>query len=314
MRRKIPNTAALVAFEAAARHENLSVASEELCLTESAVSRQITALEEYLGIKLFNRIKNRLSLSHAGRVYWKNASSCLDQLEKHTLSLMAHQGLGGVLELAVIPTFTLKWLIPRLKSFYTLHPEIIINLREKPDPFLFRNHDFDAAVHFDHPAWAGVLKMELFSEDLIAVLSPRHFDVGSMSSPANLLDVPLLHKSLTVRVDGWKRWFAQVGCSDAYALRGPQYELYSMMIEGARAGLGAALVPRFYVEDEIAKGDLAAPFAECLSDEKQFCIVYPDYKQDYRPLALFLEWVGDEAKRFRAAQAKAAPAYRVAAQ
>jgi DNA-binding transcriptional LysR family regulator len=314
MRRKIPNTAALVAFEAAARHENLSVASEELCLTESAVSRQITALEEYLGIKLFNRIKNRLSLSQAGRVYWTHVSACLDQLERQTQSLMAHQGLGGVLELAVIPTFTLKWLIPRLKSFYTLHPEILINMREQPEPFLFRNHDFDAAVHFEHPAWAGVLKTELFSEDLIAVLSPAHFDVSAMSSPADLLDIPLLHKSSAPRADAWRRWFARVGCKDAHALRGPQYQLYSMMIEGARAGLGAALVPRFYVEDEIAKGELAVPFPERLPDEKQFCIVYPDYKQDYRPLALFLEWIGEEAQRFRIAQSAATPAYRIAAQ
>lgn len=299
MRRKIPNTTALVAFEAAARHENLSVASEELCLTESAVSRQITALEEYLGVKLFNRIRNRLSLSHAGRVYLGQVSATLEQLERHTLSLMTHQGFGGLLELGVLPTFALKWLIPRLTSFYALHPEIVVNMREKPEPFLFRNSNFDAAVHFDYPAWAGVIKVELFGEELIPVLSPRHYDAASIRDPADLRDVPLLHKAI-VRADAWKRWFALVGCDDSNPFRGAQYELYSMLIEAARAGLGAALVPRFYVADELAAGSLIAPFASGLKNEKRFCIVYPDFKQDFRPLVLFLEWITDEARRFAA--------------
>jgi LysR family glycine cleavage system transcriptional activator len=302
MRRRIPNTAALVAFEAAARHESLSVASEELCLTESAVSRQITALEEYLGLKLFNRIKNRLSLSTAGRLYWERVSACLDQLEKHTLSLMAHQGLGGVLELAVIPTFTLKWLIPRLRNFYTMHPEILINMREKPEPFLFRNSNFDAAVHFDHPAWAGVIKLDLFGEELIPVISPRHFDVTALRDPADLREVPLLQNASSVRADAWKRWFSLVGYKEAIALRGPQYELYSMLIEAARAGLGAALVPRFYVSDDLASGALVSPFPVALKAEKRFCVVYPDYKQDYRPLEIFLDWVAEEARSFEVAR------------
>ncbi len=303
MRRRIPSTTALLAFEAAARHENLSAAAEELCLTESAVSRQITALEEFLAVKLFNRIRNRLSLSHAGRVYLEQVSATLEQLEKHTLSLMAYQGYGGILELAVIPTFALKWLLPRMRGFYASCPEITVNMRERPEPFLFRNSTFDAAVHFDHPAWAGVIKVELFGEDLIPVLSPRHFDVASIRDPADLADIPLLHKSTTARADAWKRWFALVGCKDSNPYRGAQYALYSMLIEAARMGLGAALVPRFYVAGDIAEGTLAAPFPYVLKDEKRFCIVYPDYKQDFRPLTLFLEWVRDEAKSFTASQA-----------
>ena len=301
MRRKIPNTTALMAFEAAARHENLSVAAEELCLTESAVSRQITALEDYLGVKLFNRIKNRLSLNQAGRIYLEQVSASLEQLERHTLSLMAHQGFGGQLELAVIPTFALKWLVPRLRDFHARCPEIVVNMRERPDPFLFRNTGFDAAVHFDHPAWVGVIKVELFGEDLIPVLSPRHFDVAALRDPADLRELPLLHKATAVRADGWKRWFALAGCNDSNPYRGAQFELYSMLIAAAQAGLGVALVPRFYVAEEIAAGLLAAPFPLALKDEKRFCIVYPDYKQDHRPLVQFLEWVSEEARRFRAA-------------
>lgn len=314
MRRKIPNTATLVAFEAAARHENLSVAAEELYLTESAVSRQITALEDYIGIKLFNRIKNRLSLSVAGKIYYEHVSTNLDQIEKQTISLMAHQGLGGVLELAVIPTFTLKWIIPRLKSFYSQHPEILVNMQERPDPFLFRNTHFDAAIHYDHPAWAGVIKVELFEEELIPVISPHHFDVKAIRDPIDLRAVPLLQKNAVPRSDSWKLWFAKMGYNENLVLRGPRYEVYSMLIEAAKAGLGAALVPRFYVDDEITTGVLAAPFAEGLENVKKFCIVYPDFKQDHRPLTLFLEWVQEEAKLFRLEQEHATAAARLAAQ
>ena len=129
MRRKIPGTELLVAFETAARHQSFTRAAEELSLTQSAVCRQISTLEDYMGVQLFNRIKKRVTLSEAGQLYSKQVREALKRIEHDTLSLMAHRGAGGVLELAVIPTFATSWLIPRLGHFHALHPGITLDRR-----------------------------------------------------------------------------------------------------------------------------------------------------------------------------------------
>src|SRR5437660_1227302 len=114
MRRKIPSFEALIAFEAASRYQSFTRAADELALTQSAVGRQIALLEEYLGVPLFNRIKRRVSLTEVGEIYAKEIRDDLNSIERHTLGAMAHHDAGGLLELAVIPTFATRWLIPRL--------------------------------------------------------------------------------------------------------------------------------------------------------------------------------------------------------
>ena len=146
MRRKIPSTDALIAFEAAARHLSFTRSAEELSLTQSAVGRQVAALEEYLGTPLFNRFKRRISLTEAGELYAKRVRENLERIERDTLATMAHRSAGGILELAVIPTFATRWLIPRLPEFYTKHENVVINLTTRAAPFLFKDTPFDAAI------------------------------------------------------------------------------------------------------------------------------------------------------------------------
>ena len=296
MKRKIPSTVALALFEAAARHESFARAADEMCVTESAVSRQIAALEGYLRVKLFSRVKKHVLLTDAGRQYSLNISANLNEIEQHTRSLMAHKGVGGMLELAVIPTFANRWLLPRLHEFRKRHPDITLNLSDKPDPFVFRGTNFDAALHFDHPAWTGVVKVDLFDEEVVPVVSPRHYDVSRLATPEDLLTIPLLHK--TTRTEAWDRWFEFAGYPDLEAVSAMRFELYAMVIEAARAGLGVGLVPRFYVQDEIERGDLAIPFDVALKQEKRYCLVYPEYKQDSPLVRKFRDWVVDVAREF----------------
>ena len=143
MRRKLPGTDLLIAFETAARHQSFTRAAEELSLTQSAVCRQISALEEFLGVQLFNRIKKRVSLSEAGLLYARQIRESLRQIEHDTLSLMAHRGAGGVLELAVVPTFATRWLIPRLGDFNASHPGITLDLATRAEPFMFADTPFE---------------------------------------------------------------------------------------------------------------------------------------------------------------------------
>lgn len=296
MRRKIPSTVALALFESAARHQSFARAADEMCVTESAVSRQISALENYLGVPLFERVKGHVVLTPAGNDYSRNIATNLAELELHTQSLMANKGVGGVLELAVIPTFANRWLLPRLHEFREVHPDITLNLSEKPDPFTFRGTVFDAALHFDHPAWTGVVKVNLFDEEVVPVVSPRHYDMAELRTPDDLLAIPLLNKN--TRNEAWKRWFERAGCTATEPTPAMRFELYAMVIEAARAGLGAGLVPRFYVQDEIRRGDLAIPFDIPLKQEKRYCLVYPEYKQDSQLVRSFRDWVVKTADTF----------------
>ena len=295
MKRKIPSTIALAVFEAAARHGSFARAANEVCLTESAVSRQIATLESYLGVNLFTRVRKQVVLNDAGHMYLKNIARNLSDIEQHTAALMSHKGVGGVLELAVIPTFANRWLLPRLRDFRERHPDVILNLSERPLPFSFDDTNFDAALNFDHPSWAGVVKVDLFEEELVPIISPRYFDTLRLNAPADLTSFPLLHKS--TRPEAWRHWFALAGCADFTPVPGMHFELYGMVIEAARAGLGVGLVPRFYVQDEIERNDLIVPFSLTLKHEKRYCLVYPERKKDAELVLLFRDWVvGIEAE------------------
>lgn len=297
MKRKIPSTVALALFDSAAKHQSFARAADEMCVTESAVSRQISSLENYLGVQLFSRVRQHVQLTKAGLEYSRNISTNLDEIEAHTRQLMAHKGAGGVLELAVIPTFANRWLLPRLHEFREEHSGITLNLSETPNPFSFRGTNFDASLHFDHPDWVDVVKVPLFDEEVVPVVSPRHYDMAELRTPDDLLGIPLLDKNS--RQHAWQRWFERAGCRQADPPVGAmRFELYAMVIEAARAGLGAGLVPRFYVQDEIRRGDLAIPFDISLTQEKRYCLVYPEYKQDSPMVRSFRDWVVKCAEAF----------------
>jgi LysR family glycine cleavage system transcriptional activator len=290
MRRKIPSVGALIAFEAAARHESFSKAAVELALTEGAISRQIAALEEYLGVALFNRVKKRLSLTATGRSYAGKVRIDLDRMERNTMSAMNQQDVNKVVELAVIPTFASKWLIPRLAEFQSSHPDITVNLSERPEPFLFGNSYLDAAVHFEHPAWAGTIQTPLFEEELVPVCHPALKEIDQCHSAADLLKLPLLHK--TSREEAWPRWFESTDTTIGLdVMNGPRYDLFSLLIAGALNGIGVALVPRLYVQQELADGRLIIPIEKSIRGLKRYCLVYPEHKEMSPSLQMLAEYL-----------------------
>lgn len=297
MRRKIPGTELLIAFETAARHQSFTRAAEELCVTQSAVCRQIAALEDSLGVPLFNRIKKRVTLSEAGQGYARQVRENLKRIEHDTLSLMAHRGAGGVLELAVIPTFATRWLIPRLGHFHLSHPGITLNLTTRAEPFMFTDTHFDAAIHFGDPVWPGALAEYLFGEEMVPVCSRALLQGATAIAPALLETLPLLHQS--ARPDAWREWFEVAGVADVNAMGGSRYELFSMLVEAAKAGLGVALVPRFFVLSEIASGELVCPCVQTLRSQRSYYLVYPENKAGSGSLLLFREWLSAQASAYR---------------
>jgi DNA-binding transcriptional LysR family regulator len=297
VRRRIPSLEALVAFEAAARHQSFTRAAVALSLTQSAVCKQIAALEDYLGLALFHRVKKRISLTEAGELYARQIGEDLDRLERHTGALMTHRGEGNVLELASVPTFATRWLIPRLGAFKARHPGITLNLTTRSQPFIFTDTGFDAAIHFGSPEWPGASTSALFGEEMIPVCSPQLLPPAGCASAADLARLPLLHHS--GRHDAWPRWFEHAGVRDVEVSAGARFELFSMLIEAALARLGVALVPRFLAQRELAAGELVVPFQRSLESAQAYYLVIPETPGPSAALLRFAAWLQDEAAAYR---------------
>lgn len=293
VRRKIPSHSALMAFEAAARHGSFARAADELALTEGAISRQIGRLEVFLGVTLFERVGNRVRLLPNGARYAVQVRETLDRLERDSQYLMGQPSDGASLDIATIPTFATRWLIPRLARFRDLHPNIIVHLAERMEPFVLAGSGFDAALHFEHPAWTGMRTHRLLHETLVPVCHPAL--VGKGEGGASLDELPRLHRRQNP--DAWERYALETGILLTNVAVGARYDLHSMQIEAALAGLGVALVPRLYIEKELAEGRLVAPWPDSQSISKTFCLILPEpIRLSEGPIQLFATWLLTEAR------------------
>jgi LysR family transcriptional regulator, glycine cleavage system transcriptional activator len=169
MRRHLPTTMMLQAFEASARRLSFTVAAEDLCLTQSAISKQVIALEEMLRTELFRRLNKRLELTPAGASFLARITPALNGIEAAAIELMSCQSDRSTLDLGVVPSFATKWLIPRLGDFGRSHPGITVNLSTRLVPFDFSETTLDAAIHFGHPEWPGAACDYLMSEEVVVV-------------------------------------------------------------------------------------------------------------------------------------------------
>ncbi|MFM0645938.1 LysR substrate-binding domain-containing protein [Paraburkholderia bryophila] len=294
MRRKIPSNSALLAFEAAARHGSFARAAEELALTEGAISRQIGRLEVFLGVALFERVGNRVRLAPNGTRYAVQVRETLDRLERDSLYLMGQSSDGASIDIAAIPTFATRWLIPRLKRFQSQHPNITVHIAERMEPFILAGSGFDAAIHFEHPAWAGMRLHPLLEEVLVPVCSPAL--LADADANVSLDELPRLHRRQNP--DAWQLYAEEVGIVLTNSAVGARYDLHSMLIEAALAGLGVALVPRLYIGAELEQGRLVAPWPESKTIAKNFCLVLPEaIELSEEPLQVFAKWILHEAGR-----------------
>ncbi|VVE42889.1 LysR family transcriptional regulator [Pandoraea horticolens] len=293
MPRKIPSNSALLAFEAAARHGSFARAAEELARTEGAVSRQIGRLEAFLGVALFERVGNRVRLAPHGTRYAVQVREILDRLERDSLYLMGQPIEGASIDIAASPTFAARWLIPRLKRFQREYPNITVHIAERMAPFLLAGSGFDAAIHFEHPAWAGMHLHHLLEEILVPVCSPALLAEAGANTSLDAL--PLLHRRQNP--DAWQRYAQASGIVLTNPAVGARYDLHVMLIEAALAGLGVALVPRLYIGAELEQGRLVAPWPDGKALTKNFCLVLPESMElSERPVQAFSKWILEEAR------------------
>ncbi|MEN8503535.1 MULTISPECIES: LysR family transcriptional regulator [Paraburkholderia] len=297
MRRKIPSTLALSAFEAAARHQSFTKAADELAVTQSAVCRQVASLEDFLGLRLFRRDRRGVALTEAGLAYSRKVASRLDDVERDTVELMARSGKGGALEIAVVPTFATKWLLPRMPGFIAAYPDVTINMSTNTRPFLFGDTEFDAAIYAGPATWPGTNSVFLMRESLVAVCSPELIAQRRRLTASDWTRYRLLQQS--TRPYAWRDWFASRGMKVDTDMSGPRFELFSMQTEAAVRGMGIALIPRLLIEDELRRRVLVPVANHDFLSDRSYFLIYPEQKSDSPSLGTFRSWIEDQASRYR---------------
>ncbi|HBW60859.1 MAG TPA: LysR family transcriptional regulator [Comamonas kerstersii] len=297
-RRFLPPMSLLCAFEAAARHQSFTAAAAELHLTQSAVSRQIRALEDRLGAELFVRERQTVRLTAAGQAYAQEIRGSLMRIANATLSFRTNPQ-GGQLNLAILPTFGTRWLAPRLPQFFSEQPGITINLTTRLSRFDFQLEAVDAAIHFGQPHWPGAELAFLMSETVVPACSAAMWAQHQFSQPRDLIKAPLLH--LASRPDAWRRWFEHQGCRVAET-PGMLLDQFATAAQAATAGVGIALLPKFLIERELANGDLVHALPGCpeMESAERYYLAWPSSRTDYPPLQVFRDWLKEAAASFMA--------------
>jgi len=293
MRPRLPPLNALKAFEAAARHESFTRAAEELCVTQGAVSHQVKALEAELAIKLFNRERQRLIITEAGRDYLAVVRDALDWIAVGTERLLQRQN-AGVLTVSTSPDFAAKWLVHRLGHFAEAHSTIDLRVSATMHHVDFAREDVDMAVRHGDGNWPGLDAVELSAEQLFAVCSPKLLSGRRLGKPADILKFPLLH--LDSRAD-WRKWLQAVGISDANVKHGPVLNRASMVIDAAINGQGIALARTTLAAWDLLNGRLVRPFPESLRLSKTYWIVCPKATSKVPKIVTFSGWLLAEASQ-----------------
>ena len=287
--RKLPYLNGVKAFEAAARRGGFARAAEELNVTPAAVSRMVGLLEQRLGLPLFQREANRLTLTPAGRTYQAGLTQIFDTLAALTGQVTALAG-PYVLTVGVGPTFAIRWLIPRLASFQKLEPDIDVRITTGGAAAPFA-HDWTCGIKLGDGSWPGLVAEPLFAADLVPVCAPAL--AGSLKTPADLKAATLLR--VAHALDDWPRWLKVAGVS-RLSSTGPQFEFYGQALQAAADGVGVAMGIRPYIDDDLTAGRLVTPFSLAVPKGERWYLVYHRSRLEEPGFAAFRGWLMHSAQ------------------
>ncbi len=257
-----PSLPELQAFVQAASMASATHAGDVLGLTQSAISRSLASLEARLGVRLFHRAKQRLTLSDAGRAFLPQAQAILAQLDAAALGVMSFGGQQQVIRLACLPSFASVWLIPRLASFMAAHPGVAVDISATLTPLDFTTDARDAAI-VRGPVQGP---HDVLAEERLIVVAAPHL-VPVLLSDEAIARLPLLQQA--TRPDLWLRWFGT-----GQVARGPRFEQFGMVLAAARAGLGVGLVPDVLAAPDLANGALVQASARSMATDTPYVLNY----------------------------------------
>ena len=281
--RRLPFLNGVKAFEASARTGSFARAADELSVTPAAISRMVKLLEERLGLALFERKPNGLALTSAGRTYQAGLTQIFDSLAYFTAQVTA-LALPSVI-VGVGPTFAVRWLIPRLASFYKLHPDIDVRITTGGVAAPFAE-DWSCGIKLGDGNWPGLVVEPLFAADLIPVCAPAL--ARQLKKPSDLKAEALLR--VAHAPDDWPRWLEAAGVA-RLAPKGPQFEFYGQALQAAVDGVGIAMGIRPYIDDDLAARRLVSPFAQTVPKGQRWYLIYSRGRIGESGFAAFRAWL-----------------------
>jgi LysR family glycine cleavage system transcriptional activator len=278
---------AIRVFEAAARLKSFTRASDELGVTQAAVSWQVKALERRLGQTLFRRLPREVALTPAGERLARAATEAMNLL-RAALSDLTDQG-EGVLAITTLQSFATQWLAPRIGAFQLAHPKLAVRL-DTSNHLLDLNHEaFDLALRSGSGDWPGLESLYLFSSARTPLCtSEMRKRLGGLTRPEALLTAPLIGLEAE-----WSDWFISAGVTTPLISKGGRLiaDLQTIEVASAMSGQGVALGSPALFALEIAQGRLVQPFEALVSHTEGFWLAYPKDRRRAPKIAAFREWV-----------------------
>lgn len=300
-RRLLPSLSALAAFDALARTGSFTHAAGMLDLTQGAVSRQVAALEEQLGVRLVERNSRRVALTRAGERYSTEIAGALETIRKASLRAMTRTGKAE-LNLAILPTFGTRWLMPRIPEFVRAHPQITLNFTTRIGWFNLAETGSDAAIHVGRPDWPGGTCTLLMEERVMPVAAPGFLARHPVKTPGDMAQLARL--DLHSRAEAWPEWFAARGLH-MRAGGIMAFEQFATLTQACVAGLGLALLPEFLIGPELESGALL-PVGPAQRNGSGYYFVEPEGQNAPAPVAAFRDWLCETAGKGSASGTEAA--------
>jgi len=295
MPRRLPPLNPLKAFEAAARHLSLTLAADELHVTQVAVSRQVKLLEEHFGIALFVRGHRSIALTPQGARLQRRLGRAFDEIESAAKAISV-RGRSDVLSIQAYTTFAQRWLIPLMSQFHEEFPEIEVRLSTSLTPVDFERQNIDAAIRSGAGEWPGLEADFLAPIELIPAVDPRLMRQGvPLDKVADLRRHTLLHS--LARLDDWRSWLQAAGEKKVDSDSGLKFESSALAFEAAMEGMGVAIGSRVLVSKSLADGTLIAPFELTCRVASSYYLVRPASRPASQALRTFRLYLLEELQR-----------------
>ncbi|MCG6200828.1 transcriptional regulator GcvA [Psychromonas antarctica] len=282
----LPPLNALRSFESAARNVSFTRAASELFVTHGAISKQVKILEEHLGITLFLRQHCKLLLTDEARLYLPHVQTALQTISNATLALQSQPLRLQSLSVNVLPSLTISLLIPRLGDFKSRYPNLYVDLSSSDLPVDFSKCEYDVVIRSatSHPQ--GVNAIKLMDEDLCLVCSPRVAE--QMQSLDDINKMTLLKHTLRPKL--WQAWAKEV---NVQITTDKKYGMahFSMLLQAAVNDMGVALIPRTFIEKQLADGSLVIPFSAPFISPYCYYLLMPNSTNQSFKVQAFIDWI-----------------------
>jgi LysR family transcriptional regulator, glycine cleavage system transcriptional activator len=291
--RKLPALSGLKYFKAAAEHLSFKLASEQLFVTQAAVSQHIKSLEEQLGCQLFTRKNREVSLTAQGRLLLPYVQKAFSELQKG-IAQLEQDNDPNVLKITVLPSLATFWLLPRLHLFRERHPHIQVRLM--PDPFVvdFDNFNLDLAIRYGVGEYENLESRYLFSDKALLVTHPKLVKPGTM--PQDLPSLPLIRENYHDTDEAWEAFLTQYKMDKSLLNKAVEIRDATPALVGAvLAGQGISMIRQSLVEDYLQNGQLLKLFDFAHQCRDSYYLVAPQHHFKFEKVRAFELWVREEA-------------------